>query len=249
MTSAAIGVAHHAAQRAVQQPERLQRLAQVVARGGEKAALGEVGVIGVAARFAQRVLGALAFGDVADRGGDHRLFVLRDRTQADLDGELRAVASACRRVRVPRPWAARARCCRSCADGRRGARGSARAAAVRRAGRRCPLRDARTTASTWRFANRMCPDGVDDDHRVRCRIENAPDELGEMSIGAARIASVRDTRNCVYGAWTFRKRRMRTDYFGAGETSGCYAVRVQLSATVPLAIAAGGLACRRCAGR
>ena len=48
----AFRVADHAAQGAVQQPERLQRLAQVVARGGEEAALGEIGVLGFAARVA-----------------------------------------------------------------------------------------------------------------------------------------------------------------------------------------------------
>ena len=41
-------VVDHAAQRAVQQAERLQRLTQVVAGGGEKAALGERGVFGFA---------------------------------------------------------------------------------------------------------------------------------------------------------------------------------------------------------
>ena len=88
---AAFLVADHAPQRAVEQAERLQRLAQIVARRGEKAALGEIGVFGFAARFLERLFGLLALGDVADRRGHHDFAALLDRAQADLDRELGAV--------------------------------------------------------------------------------------------------------------------------------------------------------------
>ena len=57
--------------------ERLQRLAQVVAGGGQEAALGEVGAVGLAACFAQSLLDALAVGDIANRGGDQHVVALR----------------------------------------------------------------------------------------------------------------------------------------------------------------------------
>ena len=97
-TSRHSSVLDHAAQGAVEQPECLQRLAQIVARGGEKAALGERGMFGFAARVAHRLFHLPPFGDVANRGRDDVLVALADRTQADLDRELAAVLAPAKQV-------------------------------------------------------------------------------------------------------------------------------------------------------
>ena len=81
--------------------ERLQRLAQVVARGREEAALRLVGAVGRLPRRAQLRLDAPAVGDVADRRRDEVAVAVADRAQADLDGELRPVAA--QRAKSPRP--------------------------------------------------------------------------------------------------------------------------------------------------
>src|SRR5215471_21854783 len=95
----------HPAQRAVQQCQCLQRLAEVVTGHREEATLRLIGAIGTLAGLVGRLprplcrlpceselcLHALAIRDVANgRRDEYRIGVL-DRTQADLDRELAAV--------------------------------------------------------------------------------------------------------------------------------------------------------------
>src|SRR5579885_648824 len=88
---AGMGVLRHALQGPVQQREGLQRLAQVVAGGREKPAFGLVGADGVLACRNDFLLDEFAIGDVADRGGHQRPAAVPDGTQADLNGNFRAV--------------------------------------------------------------------------------------------------------------------------------------------------------------
>jgi hypothetical protein len=67
---AGIRVVHQTSQGAVQQAEGLQRLAQVVTRRREEAALGEIRAIGFRARFLQLALHPHALRDIPDCGGD-----------------------------------------------------------------------------------------------------------------------------------------------------------------------------------
>ena len=57
-------------QRPLQQRQRLQRLAQIVARGGEKARFRDIGLLGLPLRGFQRLRGVLALGDVGERDDD-----------------------------------------------------------------------------------------------------------------------------------------------------------------------------------
>ena len=86
----------------------IERRAQLVAHGGEEAALGGVGALGLGARLLERLLLRLALGDVAHDRDDLALVPRRrrrlvERTAAHLDpDELRAraaSASASRRTR------------------------------------------------------------------------------------------------------------------------------------------------------
>src|SRR6185437_3208528 len=58
--------ANRTPERAVQQREHLQRLAKIVARRGEKAALGEIGAVGGLARMLELRLNSLALRHIAD---------------------------------------------------------------------------------------------------------------------------------------------------------------------------------------
>jgi hypothetical protein len=88
-----------ATERAVEHREGLQRLAQIVARGRQKAALAGVGALG---QLAHRVGGVacddefrfdvLAVGDVANRRGDQSPADIFDRAQADLERKFGPVA-------------------------------------------------------------------------------------------------------------------------------------------------------------
>ena len=102
---------------------------------------------------------------------------LRDRAQADLDREFRAVLAHAEQLEpdahrahahVVRVVAAMADVARAESLGQQHLDRAADESAARMAEQR----------DTWRFANRIVPGRVDDDHRVRGRIENAPDELG-----------------------------------------------------------------------
>jgi len=93
-----VGTHPHAPQRPGEQCERLQGLAQVVARGGEKPALrlvgaigGGAGLVGTRARRLQLRLGSLALRHVADRGGDQAALIGHG-AQADLRREFGSVA-------------------------------------------------------------------------------------------------------------------------------------------------------------
>ncbi len=173
----AFTVANHAPQRAVEQAERLQRLAQIVAGRGEEAALGDVGVLGFAARLFEGLLGLLALADVADRGGDDALVALGDGAQADFHRKLGAVLAHAEQIEAypHRPHAhvlaiirTMTRVARAKPVGHqhfhRAAEQLARGIAEQRGDLGVGKQD--------RAA------GVDDDHRVRGRIENAPDHLG-----------------------------------------------------------------------
>jgi hypothetical protein len=51
----------------MQQADRLQRLAQIMAGGGKEPGLGEIGLLGLPLGSLQRHRGMPAFGDVFDR--------------------------------------------------------------------------------------------------------------------------------------------------------------------------------------
>ena len=70
-------------QDALQQAERLQRLAQIVAGGGEEARLAEIGLLGLPLGGLQRLRRAPALGDVVDRQQD---LASPRRPVADLPG-------------------------------------------------------------------------------------------------------------------------------------------------------------------
>jgi hypothetical protein len=81
---------HHPAQGAIEKREALERLAQVVTGGGQKAALCQIGTIGfvartlrVLARHDQLGLNVFAVGHVA-QVASARIIALFDDTQADL---------------------------------------------------------------------------------------------------------------------------------------------------------------------
>ncbi len=80
-------------QRFVEQIQRLQRLAQVVARRREERALRAVRTIGLGARRTKCVEHRVAFAHVADRARHQQAPLRRERAQADLDRKLRAVAA------------------------------------------------------------------------------------------------------------------------------------------------------------
>jgi len=65
-------IGHHAAQRTAQEPQRLQRLAQIVTGRRQKAALGLIGAVGGGMGFLQFLLDPHAIRDIADRRGHQR---------------------------------------------------------------------------------------------------------------------------------------------------------------------------------
>jgi hypothetical protein len=103
------GIDYKPAQRAVEECESLERLAQIMAGGGKKAALALVRPIstlprligklprglGCLVRNNQLRLDALAVRDIANCCGGEDPVSVRDGAQADLDRELGTVAALC----------------------------------------------------------------------------------------------------------------------------------------------------------
>ena len=185
----AFRVADHAAQGAVQQAERLQRLTQIMARGGEKAALGE--------RWRVRLRGARRAAPVrpALRSVTSRIAAATMSSspcpiglRLISTGNSRAVLAHAEQLEahahgphahVARVTVAVRRVPRAKAFGQQHLDGGADHLVARIAEQRRHLA----------IGEQDRPRGVDDDHRVRGRVENAPDELGREH--AWRIAEWR----------------------------------------------------------
>ena len=95
-----IGLRHDLQHRCIQQTHRLQRLTQIMARGGEKPALRAIRSIRFLTRRHQRFVDAFALGDIANGGGDVQTPVRRpERRESNAGGKLRAIASPGGQVR------------------------------------------------------------------------------------------------------------------------------------------------------
>src|SRR6185437_751844 len=86
---------HQAPQSAIEQGQRLQRLAQVMTGGSQEAPLGAVGPIGCFACRNEVLLGSLSIRHVADRSRHQYRALVTDGTQADLHRKLGAILVAC----------------------------------------------------------------------------------------------------------------------------------------------------------
>ncbi len=97
-----IGCGHDFEHRGVEQPDRLERLAQIVARGGEKAALRAIGSIRLLARGDERLVDALSFRDVPNRGRDIERIPDSKRRKPNAGRKLGAIDAPRRQIRKPR---------------------------------------------------------------------------------------------------------------------------------------------------
>jgi hypothetical protein len=189
----ALRILEHAAESAVQQPERLQGLAQIVARRREEPALREVRVLGIATRFHQGLFDALAFAHVADRGGDPDFAFPADGAQADLDGELRAVLAHAEQVE-PGPHGSHADVVGVAAP----VTDVALAEALGQQHLDVLSHDVRALVTEQRGDLSIREDDdafrVDDDHGIRSGVEHTVDEIGRehgdtVAANSSRIAS------------------------------------------------------------
>ena len=89
----------------MQQADRLQRLAQIMAGGSEEARFSEIGLIGLPLGGLQRFRCALALGDVIEEGQDGGLPLPGNRTDDRLEPDALAVLAQGLPARVRGPAA------------------------------------------------------------------------------------------------------------------------------------------------
>jgi hypothetical protein len=156
-------------------------------------------MFGLPARVAQRLLGLLSGGDVADGRGYQHLALFADRTQADFHGKFAAIAPHAEQLQpgAHGPHAHIVRVAGAMAQ-------VALAKALWQQHFHGVADDIRGLMSKQRFhlavGEHDPAGGIDDDHGVRRGIEHAADEFGGKH--ATRIASLLAPRNQVVRSLT-----------------------------------------------